>query len=81
MPKMTEIEALQAALLAHPSVDACAVLARKTGEGGSAIVAYVVLAGPFAPDVLCAHLRQATSGLPAPDAFVAISTLPLTSDG
>ena len=57
-----ELSAVEAALLEHPSVDECVVLARKTPTGDQELIAYVLPSGLFTPEKLEADL-QAT--LPA----------------
>ena len=81
MTKMAEIEVLQRALLTHPSVDACAIMFRRTVKGQAVMVAYVVPTGSFNSDVLNRHLRAEVPDAPLPDCWVAVSVLPLTSEG
>jgi amino acid adenylation domain-containing protein len=72
---------VETALRSHPSVDDCVVLAREVEPAGQALVAYVVLSGPFVPERLQAHLQGVLSALAAPIAFVPVACLPLTPDG
>ncbi|MFD9739248.1 amino acid adenylation domain-containing protein [Umezawaea sp. NPDC059074] len=74
---------IESALLQHPGVTEAAVVARDTGQGHTRLVAYVVAATGTEPGA--AELRESLSRtLPAymvPSAFVALSALPVTSNG
>ncbi|WP_346728620.1 non-ribosomal peptide synthase/polyketide synthase, partial [Corallococcus exiguus] len=78
-----ELGEVEGALRAHPAVKDAVVMARGQGAGDKRLVAYVVGHGPAAVDTN--ELRQALkTRLPeymVPSAFVALETLPLTSNG
>ncbi len=78
--ELGEVEALLAAL---PAVGQVAVVAHELPEGDRELVAYVVPAGPIAPDP-AALRRAAAAVLPAymlPAAFVTLAEFPKTSSG
>jgi acyl-CoA synthetase (AMP-forming)/AMP-acid ligase II/NAD(P)-dependent dehydrogenase (short-subunit alcohol dehydrogenase family) len=68
-------------LAEHPDVADCFVMRRNCEAHGAQWVAYVVAAGPFAPDRWQTHLRAALPDGPVLDAFVHLAALPLTSSG
>ena len=70
---------IEAALLRHPGVAACAVVARESASGDRRLVAYVV-GGTDAAE-LRAHLRQRLPEHMVPGAFVGLDALPLTPAG
>jgi acyl-CoA synthetase (AMP-forming)/AMP-acid ligase II/thioesterase domain-containing protein/NAD(P)-dependent dehydrogenase (short-subunit alcohol dehydrogenase family) len=70
------------ALLAHPSIDDCAALLRKTEASQQEVVAYVVLKGPFSAEGLHSHLQSNLPEIILPKInFVPVSGLPLTAEG
>jgi amino acid adenylation domain-containing protein len=74
---------IESQLVQHPSVVACAVVARKDGPAGEArLVAYVVpVSGPVLAAQLRAHLAQTLPDYMLPSAFVELSALPMTENG
>ncbi|MFQ5853080.1 MAG: SDR family NAD(P)-dependent oxidoreductase, partial [Candidatus Binatia bacterium] len=76
-----EMAKVQAALLDHPSVDDCAVVARETEALDLQLVAYVVSAGPFVAEQLQSHLQAVLPFYLLPDVYVQLSNLPLTATG
>ena len=77
---------IEAALLEHPGVRECAVVARDGLPGGRGLVAYyVAAAGPATPAVSAAELRELLErkipGFMVPAAFMALPTLPLGPHG
>jgi amino acid adenylation domain-containing protein len=70
---------IEAALLRHPGVAACAVVARESASGDRRLVAYVVGASDAA--ALRAHLRRMLPEHMVPGAFVGLDALPLTPAG
>ncbi len=75
-----DLIALQAAILAHPAVADCAVVARTAPDSRTRLVAYVVCASTFAPERLRAYL-DTSAGHRVPVSVVTTSNLPLTADG
>ncbi len=69
---------IEARLMDHPGVRECAVIAREDTPGDRRIVAYVV--GGADPDALRAHLRERLPEYMVPAAFVAMESLPLTTN-
>lgn len=77
-----ELGEIDAKLTSHPKVRAACVDARKIGERGARLVAYVACAAEdFAPDELRAHLRAVLPDFMIPDLFVRLDALPLTGNG
>ncbi|WP_165864189.1 SDR family oxidoreductase [Capsulimonas corticalis] len=74
-------ERLQSILLTHASVEECAVLPRRTPAGDLEAAAYVVMAGPFLPDRLEAHLRAGDAPDPPPAVYVPLAAIPRTPMG
>jgi amino acid adenylation domain-containing protein len=75
---------VESALLAHPVVRECVVVAREEAAGGAVLVAYVVAGeGADAPDAaeLRRHLRATLPEHMVPALFVALAALPLTPNG
>jgi acyl-CoA synthetase (AMP-forming)/AMP-acid ligase II/acyl carrier protein len=70
---------VEAALLAHPRVSACAVAARPDPAGGRRLVAWV--AGGADAGELREHLRASLPEHMVPAAFVMVEALPLTPNG
>ncbi|HYO69311.1 MAG TPA: amino acid adenylation domain-containing protein, partial [Archangium sp.] len=74
---------VEAALLSHPSVRECVVLAREFSAGDKRLVAYAV---PHAgltleSSALRTHLQQSVPEFMVPSAFVLLEALPLTPNG
>lgn len=81
---MTPKQIVEAALLAHPSVDNCVVLVREAQTSKPELVAYVVSAGPFLLhwlERLESHLQGLLPADLLPIAYIPISSLPLTALG
>ncbi|NEB42174.1 non-ribosomal peptide synthetase [Streptomyces sp. SID14515] len=81
-----ELEEIQKVISAHPQVSQAAVVVREDQPGDKHLVAYVVSKGAaLDPARLSAELRDRASGqLPeymVPSAFVAMDTLPVTTNG
>jgi amino acid adenylation domain-containing protein len=72
---------IEAVLLREPSVEDAAVVVRVTNASQQRIVAYIVSAHPFSPERLRAHLEALLPRFMVPDAFVAVSNIPLTAGG
>ncbi|MET0398422.1 MAG: amino acid adenylation domain-containing protein, partial [Longimicrobiaceae bacterium] len=75
---------IESALLAHPAVRECVVVARQEVAGGASLVAYVVVGDAAdAPDAaeLRRHLRATLPEHMVPAHFVALAALPLTPNG
>jgi acyl-coenzyme A synthetase/AMP-(fatty) acid ligase/acyl carrier protein len=75
---------VEAALSAHPSIAAAAVMAREDAPGDTRLVGYFATAdGAAPPDVaeLRAHLKASLPDHMVPSAFVAMDALPLTPNG
>ncbi|MBV9773367.1 MAG: amino acid adenylation domain-containing protein, partial [Gemmatimonadetes bacterium] len=73
---------VEAALLRHPAVRGCAVVAREDAPGERRLVAYVVPGGMEAPAAeLRAHLAARLPEYMVPSAFVTLEALPLTPHG
>jgi amino acid adenylation domain-containing protein len=70
---------VEAALMRHPSVADCAVVARDDGAAGKRLVAWIV--GAADADELRAHLRRSLPDYMLPSAFVAVDALPLSPNG
>ena len=80
-----ELGEVEAALVAHPSVSAAAVVAREVTPGDTRLVAYVVGRSDAEPPAPTTHLRRTLAKrLPpymAPSAIIALESLPLTPNG
>jgi amino acid adenylation domain-containing protein len=75
---------IESALLAHPAVRECVVVARGDAPGGVRLVAYVGVGEAVeAPDAaeLRRHLRASLPEHMVPSLFVALPALPLTPNG
>jgi amino acid adenylation domain-containing protein/non-ribosomal peptide synthase protein (TIGR01720 family)/FkbM family methyltransferase len=75
------LDDIQAALLIEPSVEDVALAVRMTDTGRQEMIAYVVSNSPFSPDRLRAHLETLLPQFMIPDAYVAVSNIPLTAGG
>ncbi|MFF4038451.1 amino acid adenylation domain-containing protein, partial [Streptomyces sp. NPDC001816] len=71
---------IEAALFAHPGVQACAVTAVKT-DGTARLVAYVRHDGPLDPTGLRAFLRGRLPETHLPSLFIQLDAFPLTASG
>ena len=76
-----ELQEVEAALLAAPSVEDARVLARETETSGPRLVAYVVLSKRFSKEQLQSHLQALLPAHMRPYAYVPLSALPLTKAG
>ncbi|MBW4630462.1 MAG: amino acid adenylation domain-containing protein [Iphinoe sp. HA4291-MV1] len=76
-----ELQEVEAALLAAPSVEDAWVLVRETETGSPQLVAYIVLSGAFNPEQLQSHLQALLPAYMLPCAYVPLSTLPLLATG
>jgi len=73
---------IEAAILAHPAVQSCAVLARPDADGQLRLVAYLVARGPqLSWDALRAHLAARLPAALVPSAQVWLAQLPVTANG
>lgn len=75
-----EIEAI---LSAHPSVQACAMVAREDGPGATRLIAFVALdrGSAITPAELSGFLQEKLPSYMIPARFVLLDELPLTSSG
>jgi amino acid adenylation domain-containing protein len=72
-------EEIEAALMGHPEIAACAVRAWPDASGEHSLAAYVVARGaPFAPAELRRFLRQSLPDYMVPTRYVALAALPMT---
>jgi amino acid adenylation domain-containing protein/non-ribosomal peptide synthase protein (TIGR01720 family) len=76
-----ELGEIETALLARPSVRACAVVAREDKPGHKRLVAYVVPEGKADAAALREALGASLPEYMMPSAFVTLDTLPLTPNG
>ncbi|MBJ2154710.1 polyketide synthase [Variovorax sp. IB41] len=73
---------VEAAILAHPAIQSCAVVARPGGDGALRLVAYLVARSqPLPWDVLRAHLAARLPAAMLPSAPVWLAQLPVTPNG
>ena len=73
---------VEAAILAHPAIQSCAVVARPGGDGALRLVAYLVARlQPLPWDVLRAHLAARLPAAMLPSAPVWLAQLPVTPNG
>jgi len=77
----TTAEALERAIVAHPSVFDCAVFERRTTSGNAFLVAYIAPAAECTAADMLQHLRARTDDHPVPDGLSFVSSIPLSSDG
>jgi amino acid adenylation domain-containing protein len=75
-----EPDEVEAALLRHPDVQQCAVLAR-TGTGTTELLAYYVGRGSADPGVLHRFLRETLPAAMVPQRWIAVDALPLNGNG
>lgn len=78
---LLELTSLEIALLNDPCVYDCAVRRRDDQGSHANIVAYVVPAAGFSQDNANTRLRSHTAIDLVPDAYVLLSSLPITEDG
>jgi amino acid adenylation domain-containing protein len=76
-----ELQEVEAALLAAPSVEDCRVLVRQTEVFIPQLVAYVVLSGSLSSERLHSHMQALLPTHMRPCAYVPLSNLPLTKAG
>jgi acyl-CoA synthetase (AMP-forming)/AMP-acid ligase II/thioesterase domain-containing protein/NADP-dependent 3-hydroxy acid dehydrogenase YdfG/acyl carrier protein len=72
---------VEASLLKSPWIDECVVLIREGEASQREIVAYLVSANSFSLEQLESHLRVTLPAALIPNAYVLVSTLPLTDQG
>jgi amino acid adenylation domain-containing protein len=73
---------VEAAILAHPAIQSCAVVARPGGDGALRLIAYLVARSqPLPWDVLRAHLAARLPAAMLPSAPVWLAQLPVTPNG
>lgn len=75
-----ELDEVEAALRAHPSVSACVVLVDEAA-GGRQLVAYVVSTPEGRDATWRAHLQQRVPSYMVPSVFVRVDCLPVTAAG
>ncbi len=76
-----ELSEIEFALAQESSVDNCVALIKETAADERALVACVVPTGPFAAERLRAHVETALPVPLHPQAYVGVTTLPLTPTG
>jgi amino acid adenylation domain-containing protein len=78
-----ELGEIEAALMSHPGVRECAVVAQADGAGGQRLVGYFVAAQDDAPAVeeLRRHLLRQLPDYMVPTAWLALPALPLMLNG
>lgn len=76
-----QLRQVEAALRKDASVADCVVLEQKRVSSGKELVAFIISSGSFKPERLSASLRSLLPPELLPDAYVAVSSLPLTRDG
>ena len=73
---------IEAALMQHPAVSQCAVVARADDDGDKRLIGYVVLADiAVATDDLRRHLSERLPSFLVPSRLVVLDVLPLTPHG
>ncbi|MDH6165940.1 amino acid adenylation domain-containing protein [Variovorax boronicumulans] len=73
---------IEAAILAHPAIQSCTVVARPGGDGALRLVAYLVArAQPLPWEMLRTHLAARLPAAMLPSAQVWLAQLPVTSNG
>ncbi|MUG99897.1 SDR family NAD(P)-dependent oxidoreductase [Scytonema sp. UIC 10036] len=75
------LQIIEASLLKSPWIDECAVLVREGKAFKRELVAYLVAANPFALEQLESHLQATLPTALMPNAYVLVSTIPLTEQG
>ncbi|AFZ28231.1 acyl-CoA synthetase (AMP-forming)/AMP-acid ligase II (plasmid) [Cylindrospermum stagnale PCC 7417] len=75
------IKKIEAALLSEPSVNDCVVVVRETVKSTEELVAYIVSSKPLLSQQLDSYLKNIIPASEIPNAFVFISSLPLTPEG
>src|SRR5262249_29845117 len=76
-----QLKQIEQALMSHPAVLDCAVLARETKDHCHELIAYVVLSDRQAGDHLRPFLEKQLPSLLIPLFFISIARLPLTATG
>jgi acyl carrier protein len=78
-----ELGEIEAALVAHPKVQSCAVLAREDEPGNKQLVGYLISRGGDRPstDDLRTFLKERLPEYMVPAQFVHLDSLPLTPNG
>jgi FkbH-like protein len=76
-----DLDAIEAALLEHPSIVSCAVRARTTDASEGVLVGYVVAPAPWSQKDLDAHLARRLPATWRPSAYVPVRALPYTPMG
>jgi|GEM_PF-401820 len=74
--KRVQLADIETALLSAPGVEQTYLLAHQTF-----LVAYVITAGPWNPQQLHSHIQQQLPSYMMPQAYVPLSSLPLTDKG
>jgi acyl-CoA synthetase (AMP-forming)/AMP-acid ligase II/thioesterase domain-containing protein/acyl carrier protein/NADP-dependent 3-hydroxy acid dehydrogenase YdfG len=80
-PVASPEQQIAVALLGEGSIEDCAVLSRTTAAGRRVQVAYVVCATAFSAERIQAYLELVLPAVALPDAYVPLSSLPLTPEG
>ncbi|NMG10486.1 SDR family NAD(P)-dependent oxidoreductase [Brasilonema sp. UFV-L1] len=78
---LTNKQIVEAALLNYPLIDDCVVLVRERETSKKEVVAYLVSSGSFSLEQLQSYLRGMLSAAQIPDAYIRVSTVPLTDQG
>ncbi|MBW4593278.1 MAG: SDR family NAD(P)-dependent oxidoreductase [Brasilonema angustatum HA4187-MV1] len=78
---MTDKQIVEAAVLDYPLIDDCVVLVREGKTSKPELVAYLVAAGSFSLEKLQSHLQGVLPAAKMPNAYVMVSSLPLTKQG
>ena len=78
-----ELGEVEACLLEHPGVQACAVIARDQGPNGIQLVVYYVVRPSYevSPQLLRSHLRRCLPDYLLPNIYQAIDSIPVTTGG
>lgn len=78
---ISNIEVITSVLFEEPSVEDCVVLQRCDQRSQPNWIAYVVVSEPFSPERLTAHLERQLPATLIPSHYVALTRLPLMSNG
>jgi amino acid adenylation domain-containing protein len=76
-----ELEDIEAALLRHPAVSECAVVAQDYAEGDQRIIAYMPASDELSATILRRFLEESLPDYMMPSAFMFVETLPRTASG